>query len=89
MDERFSKSVVANIPDSSIVFKMTLHRLIGFLAMGAWLAWAGVGCGGLNASQSVSPASFFLPGLLQNSPPEPSLDAATNLGPAVLVSQAR
>jgi hypothetical protein len=25
------------------------------------------GCGGINASQSVSPASFFLPGLLKNS----------------------
>jgi hypothetical protein len=28
-----------------------------------------VGCGGLHASYSVSPASFFLPGLLQADPP--------------------
>lgn len=27
------------------------------------------GCGGINASKSVSPASFFLPGLLQATPP--------------------
>jgi len=26
----------------------------------------GTGCGGINASGSVSPASFFLPGLLRN-----------------------
>jgi hypothetical protein len=31
------------------------------------LAALGIGCGGLNASHSVSPASFFLPGLGQNS----------------------
>ena len=29
------------------------------------LALCGTGCGGINASQSVSPASFFLPGLLK------------------------
>jgi len=27
------------------------------------------GCGGINANQSVSPASFFLPGLLKNDAP--------------------
>jgi hypothetical protein len=27
------------------------------------------GCGGINASQSVSPASFFLPGVLKADPP--------------------
>ena len=32
-------------------------------------ALLGVGCGGINASQSVSPASFFLPGLLKACPP--------------------
>jgi hypothetical protein len=26
----------------------------------------GTGCGGLAASHSISPASFFLPGLIQN-----------------------
>jgi len=32
------------------------------------VALLGSGCSGINASQSISPASFFLPGLLQNSP---------------------
>jgi hypothetical protein len=27
------------------------------------------GCGGINASKTVSPASFFLPGLLKNDVP--------------------
>jgi len=26
------------------------------------------GCGGINASQSVSPLDFFLPGIIKNSP---------------------
>jgi hypothetical protein len=33
------------------------------------LALAGAGCSGVNASQSVSPATFFLPGLLKNDCP--------------------
>jgi hypothetical protein len=32
------------------------------------LAWLTTGCGGLNTSHSVSPASFFLPGLLRAVP---------------------
>jgi hypothetical protein len=32
------------------------------------------GCGGLNASHSVSPASFFLPGLLKAEPKQPLPD---------------
>jgi len=35
----------------------------------AALALCATGCGGINASQSVSPASFFLPGLLRADPP--------------------
>jgi hypothetical protein len=42
------------------------------LAMLASGALALAGCGGVNASQSVSPAGFFLPGLLKN-------DAPTNI----------
>lgn len=40
-----------------------------------WLLWLAAwplvfgGCSGINASQSVSPASFFLPGLLKNECP--------------------
>lgn len=39
------------------------------LAMFVALALFSAGCGGINASQSVSPASFFLPGLLKNDAP--------------------
>ncbi|HXR05230.1 MAG TPA: hypothetical protein VN836_11035 [Verrucomicrobiae bacterium] len=40
------------------------------------LAVGGTGCGGVNASQSVSPASFFLPGLLKADPPATNAPAA-------------
>jgi hypothetical protein len=39
------------------------------LAIPASLALLGAGCGGINASQSVSPASFFLPGIMKADPP--------------------
>jgi hypothetical protein len=35
----------------------------------ATLALSTAGCGGINAGTSVSPASFFLPGLLKNDTP--------------------
>jgi len=49
-----------------------------------WLALAillalvagGTGCGGVNASQNVSPASFLLPGLLKAGPPATNAPAA-------------
>jgi hypothetical protein len=40
-----------------------------WLTMLAALALFGAGCGGINASKSVSPASFFLPGLMKAGPP--------------------
>jgi hypothetical protein len=40
-----------------------------WLSLFAALPLAGAGCSGINASQSVSPASFFLPGLLKNDAP--------------------
>ena len=42
------------------------------LTLAAVLPLVGTGCGGVNASHSVSPASFLLPGLMKN-------DAPTNL----------
>ncbi|MGH7952300.1 MAG: hypothetical protein ACREFE_10325 [Limisphaerales bacterium] len=35
----------------------------------ATVALFGAGCSGINTSTSVSPASFFLPGLLRNDAP--------------------
>jgi hypothetical protein len=40
------------------------------------LALCSAGCGGINASQSVSPASFFLPGLLKADLPATNAPAA-------------
>jgi len=39
------------------------------------------GCGGVNASQTVSPASFLLPGLLRADPPQTNAPAATVQNP--------
>jgi len=44
----------------------------------AFLTLFGAGCSGINTGASVSPASFFLPGLLKADPP-----AATNAPVAV------
>jgi len=46
-----------------------------WLAPLAALPLLGAGCGGISASQDVSPASFFLPGLMKNdaSAPVPNL----------------
>jgi hypothetical protein len=46
------------------------------LAMLLALALGGTGCGGINASQSVSPASFLLPGLLKADPRATNAPAA-------------
>ena len=40
------------------------------LVGGLLLAVAAAGCGGITASPSVSPGSFFLPGLMKNDPPK-------------------
>jgi len=42
----------------------------------AFLMLAVAGCSGINASGSVSPASFFLPGLLRADPPVPAAPVA-------------
>jgi hypothetical protein len=36
------------------------------------IALIGAGCGGISASQSVSPATFLLPGILKNCPQCPT-----------------
>ncbi len=45
---------------------MSLERKIFGLAICAALAVMVTGCGGLQGSYNVSPATFFLPGLLDN-----------------------
>jgi hypothetical protein len=38
----------------------------------AFLTLCGAGCSGINTGTTVSPASFFLPGLLKNDVPPPT-----------------
>jgi hypothetical protein len=40
------------------------------------------GCGGLSATKTISPASFFLPGLLHNVQPAPETPSLTEPLPA-------
>jgi len=51
--------------------------------------WLAAGCSGINSTQSVSPGSFFLPGLLQADPPPappslilPTIEPATEAAPS-------
>ena len=60
---------------------------LAILAVGAVLC---TGCGGINASPSVSPASFFLPGLMQADPAPVIPPAATPAAqPVVTLAQSR
>lgn len=42
------------------------------------------GCGGINASGSVSPASFLLPGILHRTPPAKAPDDIEKLEPGIV-----
>jgi hypothetical protein len=53
------------------------------------LALLGAGCGGINASQSVSPASFFLPGIMRNDPPAQTNAPVALAEPAVELALSR
>ena len=55
----------------------------------AALAGFGAGCSGINASQSVSPASFLIPGLLKVEPPPADPNATLPADSEVLIVQAR
>jgi hypothetical protein len=53
-------------------------------SLGGWVLMLtlilGCGCSGINASKSVSPLDFILPGLhIQNDPPRPAVPAGTNV----------
>ena len=53
----------------------------------ALIAAAATGCSGINASKSISPLDFILPGLhIQSCPPSPGVPLETNTGP--LLAQA-
>ncbi|MFZ0827843.1 MAG: hypothetical protein WAO02_10515 [Verrucomicrobiia bacterium] len=48
---------------------MRLNWFFPRLAMLAFVLLLGTGCSGINAGGSVSPATFFLPGLMKADPP--------------------
>ncbi len=63
----------------SIVATVKRRRIVWWAPTAALVIQAvlGSGCGGIQGSHSVSPASFFLPGLIQNDeapPPDPKGD---------------
>jgi len=39
------------------------------------------GCGGIQASKTISPLDFFLPGIMQNAPSKPPVPGVTNSAP--------
>jgi hypothetical protein len=50
------------------------------------LALGCAGCGGISGSQSISPASFLLPGLLRADPPQTNAPVGPNEIPTQLAS---
>ena len=52
----------------------------------ALIAPVATGCSGINASKSIFPLDFILPGLMQNCPPMPVIPLETNTVP--LLAQA-
>ena len=66
LENRVAKSFIASIV-APMKWDWKCIRLLALLAVVA----CGAGCGGIRASHSVSPASFFLPGLLKNEAPTP------------------
>jgi hypothetical protein len=55
----------------------------------AFLTLFGAGCSGINAGTSVSPASFFLPGLLKADPPATTNAPLAVSAPFQQLAQAR
>ncbi|HEV2394272.1 MAG TPA: hypothetical protein VG146_18120 [Verrucomicrobiae bacterium] len=67
---------------------MRLNWKILRLAALALLLATVAGCGGLTASKSISPASFFLPGFLQADPPPAHPESTTPADePGTMVAQ--
>ncbi|MBI5384491.1 MAG: hypothetical protein HZA90_07355 [Verrucomicrobia bacterium] len=67
-------------------WKWAQFSAVATLAVVAGLA---MGCSGINASKSVSPASFLLPGLIRNAPAPEPLDLSTPAPTNVVVALAQ
>jgi hypothetical protein len=60
-----------------------------WLAIPVALALVGAGCSGINASGGVSPASFFLPGIMRADPPATTNAPVAVSGPSNQLALAR
>ena len=56
------------------------------LALLALSALSAAGCSGINAGGSVSPATFFMPGLMKADPPEPAGAPVYAAAPAIEIA---
>lgn len=65
---------------------MRLNWNFPVLAIIVALALASAGCGGVNASHTVTPASFFMPGLLKADPPRTNAPALLVENPLLLAT---
>lgn len=72
-----------------ILLRMRLLRRVAVGLGCGLLAVLLAGCGGFAASPSVSPASFLIPGLIQNTAPQPVPDVAAPSGNEVAVASLR
>jgi hypothetical protein len=63
------------------------NRFFFWLALLPAVLFFGTGCTGINASQSVSPLSFFLPGLVQNNKADEPIASLPQNAPAQTVAQ--
>lgn len=69
---RTSNLAVATKDTLSNAGHMKSVRFIRAAVVGLGLAMVASGCGGVNATGSVSPATFFLPGLMKIAPERPA-----------------
>ena len=70
-----------NLFDSRAVRR--IRKILPQLFLSVWIL-VGTGCTGINASHSVSPASFFLPGLIQVEPTEPASPTDPDVKPVLV-----
>jgi len=75
----------------TVVYNNQVRLLAKFLALGlvAGCALLGSGCSGINTGATVSPASFFLPGLLRADPAPAGRHLPVAPQPMVIVAQVR
>jgi hypothetical protein len=59
------------------------------LALAAAVLGLGTGCGGIAATQSVSPLMFFLPGMVETRPGSPQIVPITTTATPALIASNR